>query len=122
MLDFKNTFIQYPKQNAFVWRDEVFTYEYILKRLEYWEDKLDFVCSGHIIGLESDFSPETIAILITLINKKSIIVPLDISNSIKNEKKIHIAQLDYLIRVVDEQNIEINSLTTIEIKNVIYSK
>ena len=122
MLDFKNTFIQYSKQNAFVWRDEVFTYEYILKRIEYWEDKLDFVCSGHIIGLESDFSPETIAILITLINKKSIIVPLDISNSIKNEKKIHIAQLDYLIRVVDEQNIEINSLNTIEIKNFIYSK
>jgi len=122
MLDFKNSFIQYSKQNAFVWRDEVFTYEYILKRIEYWEDKLDFVCSGHIIGLESDFSPETIAILITLINKKSIIVPLDISNSIKNKKKIHIAQLDYLIRVVDEQNIEINSLDTIEIKNFIYSK
>lgn len=122
MLDFKNTFIQYSKQNAFVWKDEVFTYEYIFNRIEYWDNKLDFVSSGHIIGLESDFSPETIAILITLIKKKSIIVPLDISNRVKNEKKIHIAQLDYLIRVVDEQNIEINSLSTIEIKNDIYSK
>lgn len=122
MLDFKNTFIQYSKQNAFVWKDEVFTYEYIFNRIEYWDNKLDFVSSGHIIGLESDFSPETIAILITLIKKKSIIVPLDISNRVKNEKKIHISQLDYLIRVVDEQNIEINSLGTIEIKNDIYSK
>lgn len=87
MLDFKNTFIQYSKQNAFVWKDEVFTYEYIFNRIEYWDNKLDFVSSGHIIGLESDFSPETIAILITLIKKKSIIVPLDISNRVKNEKK-----------------------------------
>lgn len=122
MIDFKNIFIQYFKQNAFVWNDKLFTYEYIFNRIEYWDKKLDFISPGRIVGLESDFSPETIAILITLINKNSIIVPLDICNSIKNNKKIHIAQLDYLIRVADEQNIEINSLNTIEIKNVIYSK
>lgn len=122
MIDFKNTFIQYFKQNAFVWKDKVFTYEYIFNRIEYWDKKLDFVSTGRIVGLESDFSPETIAILITLINKNSIIVPLDICNSIKNNKKIHIAQLDYLIRVVDEHNIEINTLDTIEIKNDIYRK
>lgn len=122
MLDFKITFKQYATQTAFVWKDKIFSYNYILERIELWENKLDFIKTGQIVGLESDFSPETIAILITLITKKSIIVPLDINYRLKNSKKIKISQLDYIISIIDEDNIEINKLEISEDKNELYKK
>jgi long-chain acyl-CoA synthetase len=122
MLDFNITFKQYATQTAFVWKDKIFSYNYILERIEFWENKLDFIKTGQIVGLESDFSPETIAILITLITKKSIIVPLDINYRLKNSKKIKISQLDYIISIIDEENIEINKLEITEDKNELYKK
>ncbi len=122
MLDFKITLKQYDTQTAFVWKDKTFSYHYILERIEFWENKLDFIKTGQIVGLESDFSPETIAILISLITKKSIIVPLDINYRLKNSKKIKISHLDYIITVISEDNIEINKLEVTEDKNELYKK
>jgi long-chain acyl-CoA synthetase len=120
MFDFEDIFKSYYSQNAFVWKDKVFTYEYILNRIEYWKDNLDL--DRKIIGLESDFSPETIAILFVLIYKKCIIVPLDINNRLKNDNKCKIAQIEILIRVVDENCIEIESLNSNESINDFYTE
>jgi long-chain acyl-CoA synthetase len=120
MLDFNISFKQYATQTAFVWKDKTYSYNYILERIEFWKIKLDFIKTGQVVGLESDFSPETIAILITLITKKSIIVPLDINYRLNNLKKIKISQLDYIISIIDEDNIEINKLEITEDKNELY--
>lgn len=122
MFDFYLTFRKYSTKIAFVWKNRSFSYEYILDRVKFWENKLDFIKSNNIVGLESDFSPETIAILITLIRKNSVIVPLDINNRIKNSKKIEISELDYIIRVVDEENIEIEKIEISDSKNQLYLK
>jgi long-chain acyl-CoA synthetase len=122
MLDFNIILKQNTEKIAFVWKDKTFSYDNILARIQFWQSKLDYIKTGKIIGLESDFSPETIAILITLITKKAIIVPLDINNMSKNSKKIEISQLDYLIRVNDENKIDINKIEISNEKNDIYKK
>lgn len=116
---FLNNFKIFDNKVAVIWHNESFTYSEILKKIENWQDKLSKIFDGAVVGLESDFSPETIAILFTLIGKNAIIVPLDNSQTEKNLKKIEIAQLDYLIKIDQLQNVEILNFKN-DIKNDLY--
>ncbi len=121
MIDFQILFDEYSLNTALIWKAKNYTYEYILNRIIFWRNNLSSVTFGKIVGLESDFSPETIAILFVLIEKNAIILPLDISHSNKNAKKIDISQIDILIKVKSENDIEIISLVNLAPKNELYS-
>ena len=110
----------YELNIALIWKDKKYTYAYLIDRINFWENKLMFINEGAIVGLESDFTPETIAIFFTLIHKNAIIVPLDISQLEKNNKKIEIAELDYLIKIDQGENATILNSTSIESKNSLY--
>ena len=103
---FLTDFKQYNDKIAVIYKDNSYSYSYILNRIDYWRKKISFIKSGDIIGIEGDFSPESIAILFALIEKNVIIVPFDIHHSNKNEKKYNIAQLQILIRLQSEENID----------------
>lgn len=116
-----DNFEEYNSQTALIWQNTSYTYSQLLGRIKHWRGVLNDFSQGAIVGLESDFSPETIAILFTLIEKNIIVVPLDINHSNKNSKKIEIAQLDYLIKVIEEGEINITKiLPSVEEKNDLY--
>ncbi len=117
---FLDDFKSYGDITAVIWKDTSFSYNYINARIAYWNKNLDEVGYGSIVGLESDFSPETIAILFSLIERNIIVVPFDIHNTDKNTKKKEIAQLDYLIRIQDEADLKITKLNSSTIKNELY--
>jgi len=100
--DFKS----YDEKLAIIWKDNSYSYSYILNRIDYWRNKLTFIESGDIVGIEGDFSPEAIAILFVLIERNAILAPLDINHTNKNEKKYDIAQLQLIIRIKNEDDIE----------------
>ena len=108
-------------QPAIIWKDEVISYNQIVTRIDYWREKLLYIKPTTIVGLEGDFSPETIANLFVLIERNTIVVPLDIKHSEKNEKKFSIAQLQILIRINSENDIEINSLENNQQLNELYN-
>ena len=114
---FLNQFEFYGDRAALIWHDNSYSYVHLLERIAHWRGQLTNIQQGSIVGLESDFSPETVAILFTLIEKNVIVVPLDINHSNKNGKKIEIAQLDYLIKVKDVENIAIDEPTSSEETN-----
>jgi len=117
---FLNNFKIYNTKAAIIWHNKSYAYSEILEKIEYWQSKLNVISKAAVVGLESDYSPETIAILFTLINKNAIIVPLDNSQSQKNTKKIEIAQLDYLIKIDHLENVEILHYEKVESKNLLY--
>lgn len=118
---FLKKFESYKDQTALIWQNVSITYSQTLERIDYWRSELKLIAQGSIVGLESDFSPETIAILFTLIEKDVIVVPLDINHTHKNSKKIEIAQLDYLIKVLQEDKIIITEMSPlIAEKNKLY--
>lgn len=117
---FLNNFKFYDSKAAVIWRNERYTYSEFLEKIEYWQIKLNEIPEGSVVGLESDFSPITIAILFTLISKNAIIVPLDNSQSEKNTKKIEIAEVDYLIKIDHLENVEILDYEKVESKNSLY--
>ena len=118
---FFNNFKIYNSKVAIIWHNERYTYSEILNKIDNWQFKLNEISEGAVVGLESDFSPETIAILFTLISKNVIIVPLDNSQSEKNTKKIEIAQIDYLIKIDHLENVEILYYKRAESKNLLYN-
>jgi acyl-coenzyme A synthetase/AMP-(fatty) acid ligase len=104
---FLDSFEVYNEQIALIWHEVSYSYAQLLSRINYWRLTLIDLPQGAVVGLESDFSPETVSILFVLIEKRVIVVPFDINNTSKNEKKSEIAQLDYLIRVNQEDYISI---------------
>jgi long-chain acyl-CoA synthetase len=117
---FLKNFKIYQSKAAIIWHNESYTYSEILEKIDYWQFKLSEISEGAVVGLESDFSPETIAILFTLISKNAIIVPLDNSQSEKNTKKIEIAEIDYLIKIDHLESVEILNYKKYESKNLLY--
>lgn len=111
---------QYDAATALIWEGQSFTYHQILEKIAYWRKQLDGIHSGDIVILESDFSPQTIAILLVLIEWNAIVVPLDKHHKAKNMDKTTIAQPDYFISVIDEDNVEITNVRKDEPKNELY--
>jgi long-chain acyl-CoA synthetase len=118
---FYSNFKEYGDSEAIIFKGNSYSYNYLIKRINFWRSKLDIVKQGEIVGLEGDFSPETISILFLLIEKLAVVVPLDIHHQDKNERKYAIAQLDLIIRVYDEENIEITNTTNTLPKHDLYA-
>jgi long-chain acyl-CoA synthetase len=115
-------FQEYNDQVAIIWKDQFVTYKYILDRIRHWTNEFKTIEENAIVGLEGDFSPETIAIMYALIQNNKVVVPFDINHHEKNIKKYTIAELDYMIRVSDEESITIEKLPGSEVKYVLYQK
>lgn len=106
--------------DAIIWKGKNYSYLHLLDRIQYWSEHTPAIKSGDIVALESDFTPETIALLFVLIEKNAIIVPFDIHHSDKNFKKSQIAQIDFLIRVESEDKITFSKTASTEEKNKLY--
>ena len=121
-LFFLDYFEEYGERTAIIWKSQSITYHHILLRIEYWNEINCNLAPGSIVGLEGDFSPETISILYSLIINKAVVVPFDINHKEKNTGKYKIAELDYLIRVNEEENNEFIEVEKITEKNELYQK
>lgn len=63
---------------AVVWRDEVTTYRDLLDRVAAWTTELDAagIEPGQVVAVQGDFTPETCALLLALVDRDTIVVPL----------------------------------------------
>lgn len=111
----------YGDQVALIWREQRYTYAGLLTLIRNQRLQLAEIPEGSIVVLESDFSPETIAILLVLIERNVIVVPFDIYHRNKNEEKATIAQPDYFIRVNSETDIDIHKTGNPETKHTLYT-
>ncbi len=115
-------FQEYNDQVAIIWKDQFITYKYILDRIHHWENEFQTIEQNTIVGLEGDFSPESISILYALIQNNNVVVPFDINHHEKNLKKYEIAELDYMVRVSDEERITIEKFSRSSVKHSFYQK
>lgn len=107
---------------ALIWKDKEISYSFLHARIKYWEGGLASIASHLIVGIESDFSPETIAIFFALLKKGVVIVPLDITHSDKNAAKLELAEIDVLIKIQDEEAAFIIPGNVKTEKNELYQK
>ena len=96
---------QWPNDPAIVWNDQLFTYRNVLERIEYWTHELNTqgMGSGNVVGIEGDYSFNTCTLLLTLIQRKSIIVPLTKAVGNRREEFLKTAEVQ-LVYTFDDRD------------------
>ena len=119
----KKVFNENVTKDAIVWKDTVYDYGWLLSKVSYWRDWLSTnnIKSGLVVALEADFSPNSIALFLALIDASCIVVPLTDSVNASKPEFIAIAQGDVSISI--DQN-DMASVTNFQNKSdhVIYGK
>lgn len=88
-------------KDALIWKDQVFSYAWLLDAIQRWRERLqkEAVPLGSVASLEADFSPNAVALLLALLEKKCIIVPLTASIEAKKPEFREIAQIEVITEV-----------------------
>lgn len=78
---------------AMVWQGKTVTYAWLLERLNYWLADLEArgIQPGAVVAIIGDYSPNSIALLLALIQKNCIVVPLTVQNEAKRNEYIEAA-------------------------------
>lgn len=99
-------FMTEPAQNFMFWRDQPFSYGWLLGRVQHWRTRLEAaaIMPGAVVALEGDYSPEVVALLLALIERGAILVPLTASVEAHKEEFKQIAEAQVVISFDDGEN------------------
>jgi long-chain acyl-CoA synthetase len=102
-----NVFNEYMSTDAIIWRDTNYSYKYLTKNIEKLTEFIESqqLERGAIVAVIGDFSPNSIALLLTLIQKEFIIVPLTKSSNVNEHKLFAIAKVEFAFRISDEDKV-----------------
>lgn len=86
---------------AIVWSGKTFSGGEIAERVDRWrkEIKAQKIAAGSVVGLEGDFSPNSIALLLALVDNACIVVPQSNVSRAGREHKETIALLEHAWRI-----------------------
>jgi long-chain acyl-CoA synthetase len=102
---------------AIVWRDQVVNYAWLAEETTRMQRLLAErgVPAGAVAGVEADFSPRAVALLLALIERGAIIVPLTTSVEEKKPEFRAVAEVEYRVALDanDELQIEPTGLTAV---------
>jgi long-chain acyl-CoA synthetase len=98
--------------DAIIWKDKSYSYKWILSRIFEWQKIIDThdIASGSVAILEADFSPNSIALFLSLIEKGCTLVPLTSSVEVKKPEFIEIAQGEVSFQIDKNDNFTIKKL------------
>lgn len=90
-----------PDAAAIIWREQALSYDALLEKQAEASEflKESGIEAGSVVGLKGDFTPSTVAILLALIEHRTIIVPF--TNDLKpaEESRFNIAEVETMIEV-----------------------
>ena len=113
MLDFLlEVFKSNAQSDAIVWKDESYSYAWLLERFEHWSRFLSSqeVSPGEVVVLEADFSPEAVALFLALLERRNILVPLTSSVESKKAEFIDLAAGQVSITIDSRDRVEVSRL------------
>lgn len=107
-----DAFEQHADQDAIVWRDTTFTYQWLLEKTESWRDviRAKQIDKGTITILEADFSPTSIALFVALIESECVLVPLIPHVSEPRSELIRIAEGEVCFSLDKDDNFTVKQL------------
>ncbi len=91
-------------EDAIVWRDRVFSFDWLLEAVRSWSERLEdsVVKPGSVVSLEADFSPNAISLMLALVEHRCIIVPLTTSVETRKPEFSEIAQVEAVVRIGED--------------------
>lgn len=106
----KDVFLEKADAVAMIWHGRPYQYVWLRSALECWVERLtsEGVRSGDVVLLQGDFTPNSVAILLALIEKGCIAVPLSAERIHEREALSKIALASWMIEVDEEDSVNIN--------------
>lgn len=101
-IDFlEDIFRESGNRDAVIWRDQPYSYGWILDAIDRWKNRLrnEALPPGSVVSLEADFSPDSIALLLTLVAHRCVVVPLTGTVEAQKPEFREIAQVEMKIAV-----------------------
>ena len=98
-----------PRVDALVWRDCTFDYQWLIERIDVRVGELEQegIGSGTPVILRGDFSPETVSLLLALIERKAIIAPLHRASRAQSKVVAELVDPAFVIDVDEADNVSI---------------
>ena len=109
-IDFlKDVFEENRESIALVWKGKQYSYSWFLDRIGHWQDEIGHrrFDQGQVVALEADYSPNSTALLLALVNAGDIVVPLADSSRSRRAELTDLAQAEVSITVDDDDEVEI---------------
>ncbi len=83
---------------AVIWNNSVYNYRYLLERYEFWLDFLkENTKQGSVVAVRADYNPDSISLMLALIENGNIFVPFSFANK-DIEEKIQSAEVEHYIK------------------------
>ncbi|MFN3374629.1 MAG: AMP-binding protein, partial [Chloroflexus sp.] len=100
---------QWADHPAIVWNDHPYPYRDLLARMQAWHTALDQhdVGPGQVVTIEGDYSPNAVSLLLTLIERNTIVVPLTRSVAAQRDEFLAIAEVQVVVRFDDNDQWQI---------------
>jgi len=100
----RQTFYDHRDADAIVWKDATYSYGGLLDRLDAWQQRLvaDGITHGSVVSIEADFSPDSVALFLALMEHRCILVPL--SGSLEKQKAGFRAIAQSEVRYVEDSD------------------
>ncbi|NPV76424.1 MAG: long-chain fatty acid--CoA ligase [Anaerolineae bacterium] len=107
-----DVFKEFEQEEAVIWKDRSYTYGWMLERVGAWQKAIqeNQIPAGSVTILEADFSPNSIALFLALVEHRCILVPLTSSVEMNKPEFIEIAEGEFNFRIDDEDRVEISRL------------
>jgi long-chain acyl-CoA synthetase len=112
-----NRFKTKPNDIFMIWNDQSYKYSWLVERFQYWQKEFDSmsILPGMVVGLKGDFSPESTALLLALIDRSCIIAPfVENMKQDRYEKLKEIAELEYEIIMTAHSEISVTKKTDVK--------
>ncbi|MGH9689425.1 MAG: ANL family adenylate-forming protein [Candidatus Acidiferrales bacterium] len=99
-------FDQRSAETAVIWHEQSYDYHWLLGRFEHWRGVLknEHIHPGQVVIFEAEFSPNSVALLLALIECGCVVVPLTKSVRDKKAEFIDIARGEIML-FVDEHDL-----------------
>lgn len=99
-------------KEAIIWKDKSYDYNWLLDRIYKWQQIIysHEISPGTVTILEADFSPNSVALFLALIEHECLLVPLTSSVEAKKPEFIKIAQGEVNFKIEEEDNFKIDKI------------
>ncbi|MDH7513632.1 MAG: fatty acid--CoA ligase family protein [Clostridiales bacterium] len=104
MIDFLlKKFEENKGEEAIIFKETPYKYAWLLERISFWHHRIvaHQIKPGAVATLEADFSPDSVALLLALVEHRCVVVPLSQAVVSKKEEFIEIAQSEIIFRFSD---------------------
>jgi acyl-CoA synthetase (AMP-forming)/AMP-acid ligase II len=101
---FRRRFLETPFSTAMIWHDQSFNYEWLGRAVQFWRQRIDAldIHPQTVCTLESDFSPNSIALFLALVDHGAIVVPLTHAATLKRDELFSIAEVEIVLKLDEE--------------------